>query len=54
MNLQEKSVFALDQNLVSSYHVQQLMAEVRRDADVRALRGTRTSRMRRIGLRRTR
>ena len=54
MNLQEKSVFALDQNLVSTYHVQQLIAEVRRDADARALRGPRTSRMRRNGPRRTR
>ena len=53
-NLQENIVFALDHNLTSSYRVQQFREEARRDADARALRGARSSRMRRIGPRRTR
>ena len=47
-------MFALDHNLTSSYRVQQFREEARRDADARALRGARSSRMRRIGPRRTR
>ncbi len=47
-------MFALDHNLTSSYRVQQLRDEARRDADARALRGARGSRMRRVGTRRTR
>jgi hypothetical protein len=54
LNLQENNVFALDHNLTSSYRVQQFRDEARRDADARALRGARSSRMRRVGTRRPR